>query len=59
MSDDRKRILDMLANGKITDEEAKRMLDSAEGDMQAAQKPAAPNTGTMPTGPFRVPFRKV
>lgn len=45
MSEERNRILDLLAAGKITAEEAGRLLDAVDsGAAQAASAPAAPKT---------------
>jgi len=52
MSEDRKRILGMLAEGKITADEAEMLLDSLGSTTEAA--PAAVTTSTSsdwPTGP--------
>jgi len=47
MSEERNRILDLLAAGKITAEEAGRLLDAVDsGAAQAASAPAAPKTGS-------------
>ena len=42
MNEDRKRILDMLAEGKITAEEAERLLDALDAHASAATTPAGP-----------------
>jgi hypothetical protein len=42
MSEDRKRILDLLAGGKITPEEAERLLDALAASASAASAPAGP-----------------
>ena len=45
MSEERNRILDLLAAGKITAEEAGRLLDAVDsGAAQAASAPAAPKS---------------
>ncbi len=51
MSQERDRILDLLGSGKITAEEAARLLDALDvqgmrGAAQAASAPAAPNNGS-------------
>ena len=42
MSEDRSRILDLLAAGKITAEEAERLLDALDTHAGAAAEPAGP-----------------
>jgi hypothetical protein len=51
MSEDRKRILDMLAEGKITAAEADLLLDSLESSTESAPTPAPSATADWPTGP--------
>jgi hypothetical protein len=52
MNEDRKRILDMLAEGKITATEADLLLDSLESAAQDAPPPAGPMPSEKwPTGP--------
>jgi SHOCT-like domain len=47
MSDERNRILDLLAAGKITAEEAGRLLDALDSRAaQAVSAPAAPKNGS-------------
>lgn len=47
MSQERNRILDLLATGKITAEEAARLLDALDSRAaQAAAAPAAPKNGS-------------
>jgi len=59
MSDDRRSILDMLADRNVRRGETRRMLDPTIAGTMTAQEPGASNTGTMPTGLFWVPVRKV
>lgn len=52
MSEDRKRILAMLAEGKITAEEAEMLLDSIASPTEGAAAATAPSTSAeWPTGP--------
>jgi hypothetical protein len=52
MSEDRKRILTMLAEGKITAEEAEMLLDSLGAPAGEATSEAPPSSSTeWPTGP--------
>jgi DUF4097 and DUF4098 domain-containing protein YvlB len=55
MGDDRNRILDLLAAGKITAEEAGRLLDALESNAgQGAEAETAPKAGAK-TGPAGAP----
>ncbi len=51
MSEDRKRILDMLAEGKITAAEADLLLDSLESTSEATAAPTPSPSADWPTGP--------
>jgi hypothetical protein len=52
MSEDRKRILGMLAEGKITADEAEMLLDSIDSPAEGASAATAPSTSAdWPTGP--------
>jgi len=52
MNEDRKRILGMLAEGKITADEADMLLDSIGADTDPAQPvPTPPPSADWPTGP--------
>jgi hypothetical protein len=52
MSEDRKRILGMLAEGKITADEAEMLLDSIDSPAEEASAATAPSTSAdWPTGP--------
>jgi hypothetical protein len=52
MSEDRKRILDMLAEGKITSDEADLLLDSLRPPAsEAAPGPEGSSTSDWPSGP--------
>jgi hypothetical protein len=52
MSDDRTRILELLAAGKITPEEAARLLDALETPAGPAADGASPAFGTAPESPL-------
>jgi hypothetical protein len=54
MSEDRKRVLEMLANGKLTVDEAERLL-AALGDQPVPEAPAPP---PRPGRFFRIAVRK-
>jgi len=52
MNEDRKRILGMLAEGKITTAEAEMLIDSLEPDREQDMTPVAPSpSADWPTGP--------
>lgn len=51
MSEDRKRILGMLAEGKITADEANLLLDSITAGDLAPAAPATSGASAWPTGP--------
>jgi len=51
MSEDRKRILDMLAEGKITAAEADLLLDSIESNTDQVATPVASPSADWPAGP--------
>ena len=62
MSEDRSRILNMLAEGKITAEEAERLLDALDARTGAATAPAGPAIKGDPDaadrGAAQVPLRQ-
>jgi hypothetical protein len=51
MNEDRKRILDMLAEGKITAEQADLLIDSLGAPAEPAAAPAPSPSADWPTGP--------
>jgi hypothetical protein len=52
MSEDRKRILGMLAEGKITADEAEMLMDSIDSPAEGATSDAASSpSAEWPTGP--------
>jgi hypothetical protein len=51
MNEDRKRILDMLAAGKITAAEAELLIDSLDSPAEAPATQAASLSADWPTGP--------
>jgi hypothetical protein len=53
MSEDRRRILDMLAEGKITAAEADLLLDSLGAHAETSAAPAASPSADWPTGPSK------
>jgi hypothetical protein len=57
MSEDRKRVLEMLANGKITVDEAERLL-SALGDVPPPPAEPAAGSAPRPGRYFRIVVRK-
>jgi hypothetical protein len=51
MNEDRKRILDMLAEGKITADQADMLIDSLGAPAESAPAPAPSTSAGWPTGP--------
>ena len=55
MSEERTRILGLLADGKITAAEAERLLDAVGGPSSAPEAPAAPAAPVPPRAPGQAP----